>query len=121
MAPSAAGLKLCQCHKCNKYTTREPDTGTYVPGLLIKRKLWDTHQRDFALWQKQDREREEDSDPLVEAIINTTLRPAGLDDPLMAIRSGDRHPRTDIIEDLESDVAAGITTDAKQPGMSILY
>lgn len=113
MAPGALSLKLCQCHLCNKYTAREPETGKYVPGVLLKRKMWDTHQKDFTLWQKEAREKDEDSDPLVEAIINTTLRPAGLDDPLMAKRSRDRDPTT---RPTDLDITIDATTDAKQAG-----
>lgn len=113
MAPN---LKLCQCYKCIKYTTRDPNTGSSIPGLIIKRSLWDAHQKYFLVWQKEAREREEDSDPLVEAIISTTLRPGGLDDPLVSTRSGDHRRGA-----LDPEDAAEAITDSNQTGMLILF
>lgn len=113
MAPN---LKLCQCYKCIKYTARDPDTRNSIPGLIIKRSLWDTHQKDFLVWQREAQEREEDSGPLVEAIISTTLQSGGLDDPLMATRSGDRRHGA-----LDPEDAAGIMVGSGQTGMLILF
>lgn len=93
-------LKLCQCNICYDFTSKHPDTGQMVPGLLLKRHGWAEHQSAFKIWKRSNEwppevhedvvdERNKNMGDFEDVVMATTLSSAPDLDPVLVSRFKD--------------------------------